>query len=309
MGGRIGAFLTVLASLACVAGMHALGGLVRGCSKNSDVFGRAAARNVDTIADALASDARRSMGKIPRGETPIPHPNTDGRLGKGLDINPPKFGDLIPEVDVRFRAAGELNPKLKYHNPTFGGFRIISVIPDEGSFAKVFPGRNLSAPALDKFNALGEEVLTMQNSHLMRNSGDGLKALESSFTSSGPDELIVLIGHSESKASGRVFVLPDGSKVGFEELHRMCSLHERHLLIVSCKSPDLGINFDISYKVAIRLMKELSREAPISKSQVIGRLQHSLKIKNTLSNICYVTTAGAAAGSAIWIASPGKRND
>lgn len=77
-----------------------------------------------------------------------------------------------------------------------------------------------------------------------------------------PGDSFILVCHSEGPPENRVIPLGDGNGevISEKDLRKECADARAELILVSCKSVDLGISRDIDYKEAFRIVAEALKE-------------------------------------------------
>lgn len=206
-------------------------------------------------------------------------------------------GSAIPiprEAIANGRQLGSLPKAYSSPDPVIRNLRVVAIVPDAGAEKVVFGSSNAT-----------RSLRLDEVAHDLKKSGANVVRANSGIESllpkgeGAPGELVVLMGHSEQIGKQQFMIFPDGSKHELKALHTYASERDFHLLVLSCHSPDFGLNRTVSFEDGSRALRKLIDYEAASngtkKSDFVKKAKEELSDKKTLS-LCFVALAGAGAG-------------
>jgi hypothetical protein len=176
------------------------------------------------------------------------------------------FFDESPESEGPFTSAPEcvstrtltLPGPTYYHHFGPGQIapRLLVVLPDSDAFQNVF-GHAPSHAEQKEFNQY-RAVCRDENAEVLQDTHSGEAQFEASFTSTVERgaNIVAIIGHSEIHGDQQLLILPDGSRVSYDEILKLATRLNVHAVLVTCQSRDLGLKTAISYSDAFAMWHE-----------------------------------------------------
>ncbi len=178
---------------------------------------------------------------------------------------------------------------------------LLTILPkDEASFLRTY-GRAYAyeAEELRRISGL-MRTLESQGTFGVRELSPARKDLEAAILGAREDATVIVAGHSVADGSRRMLVLPDGTHVPFEELHRLAGTRGRTLMILSCHSGDFGLKSSISWDAVHAGLTSVGTRMKSSRVRVedlVAEVRASIAAQHRSRHVVTILTAGAAGGT------------
>jgi hypothetical protein len=198
----------------------------------------------------------------------------DGRVLIPKLVHPrlpiPKPRLITPGFTFRSKPNVPLKPPVKLNNLRLEGFpkfvpylhldfnvtqgTIISILPeDPTAYRKIFDGKKVGLETqLRHIKTWREKRSSLGNVSSLGSVNDGTAALKA-VLSRHHNSIIFVIAHSDEWRNLR---LADGTKVSTIRLHQLCSQAHVGCILLTCRSADLNIAWEISIREAFAMASQ-----------------------------------------------------
>lgn len=178
---------------------------------------------------------------------------------------------------------------------------LLPILPkDEASFVRTY-GRAYAyeAEELRRISGL-MGTLKSQGTFGVHELSPARKELEAAILGAREDATVIVAGHSVADGSRRMLVLPDGTHVPFDDLHRLAGTRGRTLLILSCHSGDFGLSRSITWDAVHAGLASVGarmKTTTIRVEDLVAEVRASIAAEHRSRLVVTILTAGAAGGT------------